>query len=368
MSLIPSESHSFPDNYSPVAWSRKAKRKNLSQARPAIEVQQRNVVPLPAQTRETKAPPSSSVQSPDEQFFQSLGKLTEQSATPPPSTAEKMEEPTPSLDQNPVAQFFESLGKLAEQNSAPLPEQNGEIAPPPFSPEQGPVTQFFQSLEKLAETNAAPLPAPVGEMTPPAPSPVHNIGEQFFQPLETPDDRNAPPMPTEPAPRRLPIAPIRRGPRPPVAPVSPENVDEATLLTANGRGRARQYRPKTPLRVAKPVSMVPAERAAAPVVNPPASKSFAQQPHDEFDFADLSTDVERERSARRHRKFKRFMLIEIIALVVLIPSAWLVLSRHITSPVLVLLMNILTITAAATMAVVPIVLYGITPGGGRPDR
>jgi hypothetical protein len=337
MSLIPSESHSFPDNYSPVACSRKAKRKNLSQTRPAIEAQQRNIVPLPGPARETRTPSPSPGQSPVAQFFQSLGKLAEQGASP-----------------------------LPQQNEEILPEPNGEITPPAPSSAASPIAQFFQSLEKLAETNGAPLAAPRREIIPPSPPAGQNVGEQIFQSLQNLADSSAPPPPMEPPPRRLPIAPIRRGPRPPVAPISPENVDEASLLTANGRGRAPQYRPKTPIRIAKPVAMVPTERPAPEVVRQQATQSFAQQPHDEFDFVDVSADV--ERSSRRHQKFTRFILIEIIALVVLIPSAWLVLSRHVTSPAMVLLMNILTIAAAVTMAVVPIVLYALAPGFGRPER
>jgi hypothetical protein len=370
MSLIPSESHSFPDNYSPVACSRKAKRKKLSPARPAIEALERNVVPLPAAARQTNAAAQSPAQSPVVQFFQSLGKLAERNGTPPSAPTRETNSPVPSPAQSPDEQFFQSLGKLAERDASPLPnqndeilsEQNGEIT----SPVPSPIAQFFQSLEKMADTNGAPLPAPTREITPASPPAAQNVGEQIFQSLENLADSSSPPSPPELAPRRVPIAPIRRAPRQPVAPVSPENVDEATLLTANGRGRAAQYRPKTPMRIPKSAGIHPVQRTQPAVEKPRARQSFAEQPHDEFDFADLSADV--ERSARRHQKFTRFLLIEIIALAVMLPSAWLVLSRHVTSPALVLLMNILTIAAAVIMAVVPIVLYALAPGFGRPER
>ncbi len=346
MSLIPSESHSFPDNYSPVAWSRKAKRKSLSAARRAVETQQRNIVPLPPPTRETKAHPPSPELSPVAQFFQSLEKKAGRPASPRPEQDEEI---------------------LPEPKQEPRAEPNGEATPLAPPPAPSPITQFFQSLEKLAETNGDAGPAPMPERAAPSPPAAQNFGEQIFQPLENLAEENASAPPAEPAPRRVPIEPIRRGPRPPLKPVSPENVDEATLLTANGRGRAAQYRPRTPMRIAKPAAGFPAARPA-PVARPPAParKTFAAQPHNEFDFTDLSADVERR--ARRYQKFRRFILIEIVALIVLIPSAWLVLSRQLTSPALILVMNILTIAAAVTMAVVPIIVFALAPGFGRPER
>lgn len=301
------------------------------------------------------------------QFFQSLGKLAQQGSAPAPIVETPPAAPPPA--QSADEQFFQSLGKLAGGDVAPAPPEESQAAAPP--PTQDAVMQFFQSLQRVTETNAAPLPPPIAETLPPVSAPMQNFGEQIFQSLETQPDGTEPPPSMDPVPRRVPIAPIRRVPRPPVAPVSPENVDEASLLTANGRGRAPQYRPKTPMRIAKFAASTqaaarPAVRPAPVVARPQASKTFAQQPHDEFDFADVSSDV--ERSARRDQKFRRFVLIEIIALVVLIPSAWLVLSRHVTSPALILLMNVLTIAAAVTMAVVPIVLYALAPGFGRPDR
>jgi len=263
MSLIPSESHSFPDNYSSVARLRSA-----SSARSA----------------KTKAPP------------------------PPPTPA-----------------------RPVERKVVPLPataRETKSTSPPPAQPVD---EQFFQALGKMAEQNVAPLPT--------APS----------------QSRSVPP--------RIKIVPRR--PRP-VAPASPAEADGAVRQNGNGRGRPPQYRPRAPVTVPKssPVSQPANVRPA--IETPPANRSFVEQPNNEFDFADLSTAVERQ--APQDKTFVRFIMVELFALAVLIPSAWLVLSGHVTNSTLIMLLNILTMTAAAAMAVVPIILYAIAPGLARPDR
>lgn len=255
MSLIPSESHSFPDNYSPVARSRRSQKRELSSQRPSEKPLERKIVSLPA-VRETKV-------------------------------------------------------------ISPAPSQQVD-------------EQFFQALAKMAGSNIAP-PA------------------------------------TEPWPKTILPAPIERVPRTPIAqPLSAANVDEASLLTPNGHGRAAQCRPRTPMRVAQS-SPVKETTNGQPGVEPSIMRrSFVEEPNNDFDFTDLSSDVEQR--ARRNKKLVPFILIEFVALAILIPSAWLVLSRHVTSSTLVILLNILTITAAATIAIVPIILYAITPGSSRRDR
>ena len=64
----------------------------------------------------------------------------------------------------------------------------------------------------------------------------------------------------------------------------------------------------------------------------------------------------------------RLMIAEAIALAVLIPSATLVLTRYLTDPTLILIINILAITAAITAAMIPIILFAIAPTIPRGDR
>lgn len=335
MSLIPSESHSFPDNYSPVARVRKPKKPQLSPARPVDKPAERKIVPLPT-TRQTQmiSPPPS--QPADEQFFQALTKMAGNGVTPPETVA------------------------------PPKPSE-------PEPPTQAAAEQFFQTLVQMAGNNLVPPAIEPPPEPPVAPTPAQDDAEQFFQALtrmggESVGEENGALPTTKPLPKKIVPMPIRR--MPPITkgqPLSPADVDESLLLTANGHGRPAQDRPRTPMRRVRP-KLPLAKKASAPsgisappqVAAPVANTSFVEQPNNDFDFADLSSDFDRR--SRRAKKFGRFILIELIALAVLIPSAWLILSRHVTHPALMIVLNILTIAAGVTMAVVPIILYAIAPG------
>lgn len=136
------------------------------------------------------------------------------------------------------------------------------------------------------------------------------------------------------------------------------------MLIANGHGRASQYRPRTPVRVAQSRPAKSATNGQPGAESPVTSSSFAEQPNNGFDFTDLAAGIERR--VRRKKKFTRFILIEVFALAILLPSAWLVLLRHVSNPTLVIVLNILAITAAAIMAIAPIIFYAIAPVFSRP--
>jgi hypothetical protein len=88
------------------------------------------------------------------------------------------------------------------------------------------------------------------------------------------------------------------------------------------------------------------------------------------DEAQMEMFVERQaRSSKTGRgKFLRLMIAEGIALTVLIPSATLVLTRYLTDPTLIMVTNIVAITAAITTAMIPIILFAIAPTIPRGDR
>jgi hypothetical protein len=67
-----------------------------------------------------------------------------------------------------------------------------------------------------------------------------------------------------------------------------------------------------------------------------------------------------ERRRRSKTKFRRFVMCETIAVGILMPLAILGLLRVVTSPVLVWVMNILTIAAVVSAAVIPIIFYAAT--------
>jgi len=64
---------------------------------------------------------------------------------------------------------------------------------------------------------------------------------------------------------------------------------------------------------------------------------------------------------RRRSKFARFIMCEAVTLAVLLPLAILGLCRVFSDPTLVLLVNILTIAAAVTAALIPILFFAVTP-------
>lgn len=71
---------------------------------------------------------------------------------------------------------------------------------------------------------------------------------------------------------------------------------------------------------------------------------------------------------RRRGKFIAFMIAEASALGVLLPSLVLGLLRGFGNPMLAWSMNVLTITAAAAVAIIPIVFYAIAPIIPRSER
>jgi hypothetical protein len=76
-------------------------------------------------------------------------------------------------------------------------------------------------------------------------------------------------------------------------------------------------------------------------------------------------DPELSSNRSPHSRWIRFVVLELIALCVLIPSGWLTLARVLTDPSTVLLLNILTISAAAAVAIIPIVVFAIAPALSR---
>ncbi len=79
----------------------------------------------------------------------------------------------------------------------------------------------------------------------------------------------------------------------------------------------------------------------------------------EFDF-EMPAELYREKG-RRKTKFTRFIICESVTLAILLPLAILGLGRVFSDPTLVMLINILTIAAAVTAALIPILFFALTP-------
>jgi hypothetical protein len=71
---------------------------------------------------------------------------------------------------------------------------------------------------------------------------------------------------------------------------------------------------------------------------------------------------------RRRGKFIAFAISEALALGFLLPSLAFGLLRRASDPTLALSMNVVTITAAAAVAIIPIIFYAIVPTIPRSER
>jgi hypothetical protein len=97
-----------------------------------------------------------------------------------------------------------------------------------------------------------------------------------------------------------------------------------------------------------------------PVVQKPQTPVAPNPQADFFEvFAESSQEAAMKR--RQQMKFRRFIACEVAALVVLVPLVILGLTLNITSPALRWLMNVFTIAAAISAALIPIVFYAFTP-------
>jgi len=73
-------------------------------------------------------------------------------------------------------------------------------------------------------------------------------------------------------------------------------------------------------------------------------------------------------NARRRAKFTAFVISESAALAILLPLLVLGTLRRFSDPALATSLNVLTIAAAAAVAIIPILFYALTPtipSGGR---
>ena len=89
-------------------------------------------------------------------------------------------------------------------------------------------------------------------------------------------------------------------------------------------------------------------------------------PSEQFDFDEAAAAPYLRQ--RRRKKLARFFLLEFAAIAVLVPSAGVVLSHDLTNATLVTLMNILTISAAVAVAIIPIMVFAIGPAFTRDRR
>jgi len=207
---------------------------------------------------------------------------------------------------------------------------------------------------------AEPLPK---KPTPPAP----------LQMPAAPEPRASRPAPTVPEPRAPVPAAIEpralspaRAPKP--IPIVPRN-GTAKKFVANGNGSAAVSHRKRfgPARGSAPVHVDLARNGANRVASArpttarpiPDARSYRHQ---------MAANAALRLKEDRRRRLTRFLLLELISLFVLICAASLTVSHELTDSTLRLLTNILTMIAAAAVAIVPIIFFAVLPALPRDPR
>jgi hypothetical protein len=309
MSLIPSESYSFPDHFTKtVTPSRKPKeeKKEKVEAPP----KKPKIVALPDPVPE---PPPLLIEQ-ESEFFAEEQPM--EMVKPPVEPFR----PKPPPVSSPVAPV---RAKPVQPNPAML----RATAPPPKIPDT-PVRKmpFPSSLKPKVRWNHR---APAMD---PAPAAQHQAVES---------------APVIPPPNIIPMQP-KAAPLQPPRPVQLAPAMRKPVQTpAPAPIPAPDSMPKRPVQ-AKPLVQKPQPRVA---------------PNPQGDFFEVFSETAQEAAMRRRRqmKFRRFIACEVVALVVLAPLVILGFTLNITTPALHWLMNLLTITAAISATVIPIVFYAFTP-------
>ncbi len=302
MSLIPSESYSFPDHFT------------------------RTVVPS-RRPKEEKA-------------------SAEKVRTKPTIVALPDPKPEPVIATGPIEPEVNPKPREPEvpQPKAPFPTANPALrraqAPPPRIPDaQIRKVALPPTLKpKVRWNDRAPAMDPsqvrnngsgnsANEVAPmPASRPVQNVIPMQAPRTARPSQSGPPPMPKAP----MPPSPMMQAPAPVRKPIPV----------------AMPARPAQPQRIPQK-AQPPAPVAATP----------------QADFFEMFADVDCEAASKRRRqmKFRRFVACEIAAVAVLLPLIILGLTLNITAPALRWLLNIFTIAAAVSAAIIPIVFYAGTP-------
>jgi hypothetical protein len=329
MSLIPSESHSFPDEFA-RALSRphrvpKIKKPVLPTVR--LEPQRPRIAPPPPAAPRAVAPPKP--------------------PTPPrpvtPVRAVNGYVPTPRT------KIFSRIPRAVPLNRSPAPNipveatqaaadvvEHVEMAPPADATEQ--VEMVLLQPNVTEQVEMVLQPAEISEPLPPLePADAPTVFIELSPPLE----------PAEATERFIEPSPLLEPADAPtemfIEPSSPvETVEAAT---------------ETFIEPSSPVEAV--EAATETFVEPsPVVESIGALP---------STAGPRVKKLR-NPKFVRFALCEAAALSVFIPSAILVVSRYFTDPGMMLFLNIFTIAGAIVAAIIPILFFGIAPALPPSDR
>lgn len=308
MSLIPSESYSFPDHFTSTVVPSRRQKKEKAQKKPEI-------VALPDPEPEIVALPD-----PEAVFFaeKENGEV-------------KIEPVKVAVAPVPV-----------QRPPAPNPALRRANAPPPRIPDTPPIKKIPlpPTLKpKVRWNNRAPA-------IDPAPMRSNGLNGNGSGSGET--------IPASlPAQNVIPMK-VAKPPRP------PQTVPPPAMM-----------KPPPPLRAAPPSTskVLPVQKAVRPVQTPvapppkPKPAAFAPVVNSQADFFEMFAEDGYAAAARRRNqmKLRRFIACEVAVLAVLFPLVILGLTLNISSPGLRWTLNIFTIAAAVTAAIIPIMFYAFMP-------
>jgi hypothetical protein len=313
MSLIPSESYSFPDHFTTtVTPSRKPKEQKIDAARVEKPRPKPRIVALP------DPPPPMAIE--PETIFEE------------PPVEEALPEIEPPAPEMPV------LDKPAPPN----PALRRASAPPPKIPPAAPRKMAMPVLKPKVRWN--------NRATPTEPAPAQDNGSGPHDAV----------VEQAPAQNVIPIHPAKV----PARPSAPPPAALRPMPVAPPPGAARPMPAPQPIQtpVPKPAPVAKMRPAQQPASSPkprPAPVSSGQSDFFEMFAEDNQGGAAMKR--RRQMKFRRFVAYEGAALAVLLPLVILGLTLDVNAPALRWIMNIFTIVAAVAAAIIPIVFYAFTP-------
>lgn len=191
-----------------------------------------------------------------------------------------------------------------------------------------------------------------------------------------PDDEVIRPNKTKQSRAQLPQIKIQRRPGLVVAKKKLPPLPPLPAPLALARSRALQ---ETAARNAAAFDQKPEGRDRAketvPINRPVERKNLTEKPRptcapavsfaEELQIDLFDPDPEPQSKPNRRSRWIRFVILELVAVSVLIPSGWLTLACVYTDPSMILLLNILTISAAAGVAIIPIIFFAIAPALSR---
>jgi len=302
MSLIPSESYSFPDHFTTtVTPSRKPKEQKIEAVRVEKPRAKPRIVALP------DPPPPVEIEPEISEIISEEEPLAEE--MPP-----ELEGPAP-LPVMPVH----------AKPAPPNPALRRASAPPPRIAEAPPRKMAMPVLKpKVRWNRAAAIES----------APAQNNGNGAHDAV----------VESAPAQNVIPIPPQKVQARPPAPPPA--------------AARPMPHPVQAPAPKPRPVPMRPAQQPVLPPKPRPAPVSNSQADFFEM-FAESGLGAAMNR--RRQMKFRRFVAFEAAALAVLLPLVILGFTLDVTAPGVRWIMNIFTIAAAVAAAVIPIVFYALTP-------